>query len=78
MCNCNSWSISKSKFQFIETRPCISSSNQPVDQNFQGNMTLTSIPIDEMQGNMVCMNTNWIVQDNAYVIKELGNSNHGF
>jgi hypothetical protein len=31
-----------------------------------------------MQGNMVCMNTNWIVQDSANVTRELGNSNHGF
>lgn len=31
-----------------------------------------------MQGNMVCVSTNWIVQDNAYVIIDLGNSNHGF
>jgi hypothetical protein len=41
-------------------------------------MTLTNITIDEMQGNMVCVSTNWIFQDNAYVIIDLGNSNHGF
>jgi hypothetical protein len=27
---------------------------------------------------MVCMSTNWIVEDNADVTRELGNSDHGF
>jgi hypothetical protein len=31
-----------------------------------------------MQGDMVCMSTNRIVQNSAYVTRELGNSSHGF